>query len=269
MTRTGKVCGVLLIVIALLSLFAPGISGYDPDAIDLDSLREPPGAGHIFGTDNKGRDIFSRVLYGGRISLGIAVSAASVSLLIGMVLGLCAGYFGGKTDLIIMAAVDLVLSFPVLLLAIGISILFPAGNYTVIIAIAAVGWASFARIIRGQILTLREAAFIESARSIGCSHSRILFRHLLPQCIPVLIVMTGMKIGGYILTESSLSFLGLGAQPPTATWGSMVSASRVYISSAPWMVLFPGLMIALTVLCCNILGDALRDRYGLTIRDRF
>jgi ABC-type dipeptide/oligopeptide/nickel transport system permease subunit len=269
MTKTGKLCAAVLTVIALLSLFSPAISGYDPDGIDLDSLRQPPGAKHIFGTDNKGRDIFSRVLHGGRISLGIAVSAAFFSLFIGMVLGLCSGYFGGKIDLIIMAAVDLVLSFPALLLAIGISILFPSGIYTIIIAIAAVGWASFARIIRGQILTLREAAFIESARSVGCSHSRILFCHLLPQCIPVLLVMTGMKIGGYILTESALSFLGLGAQPPTATWGSMVSASRVYISSSPWMVLFPGFMIALTVLCCNILGDALRDRYGLAIRDRF
>ncbi len=220
------------------------------------------------GTDSKGRDVLTRILYGGRISLGIASTAAFLSLLIGMILGLCAGYFGGKIDLSIMAAVDLVLSFPSLLLAIGISILFPSGIHTVVIAIVSVGWASFARIVRGQILMLREAAFVESAKSIGCSHARILFRHLLPQCIPVMLVMAGMKIGSYILTESSLSFLGLGAQPPTATWGSMISANRVYIASAPWMVLFPGVMIAVTVLCCNILGDVLRDRHGSNIQGR-
>jgi peptide/nickel transport system permease protein len=268
MTRAGKWCAAVLVVIMLLALFAPVISRYDPNGIDLDSLREPPGFRHLLGTDNKGRDVFTRILYGGRISLGIAVAAALFSLCIGMVFGLCSGYFGGKIDLLIMAAVDLVLSFPALLLAIAISILFPSGIYTVVIAIVAVGWASFARMIRAQILTLRKTAFIESARSIGCSHSRILFRHLLPQCIPVLLVMSGLKMGGYILTESALSFLGLGAQPPTATWGSMISANRVYISSAPWMVLFPGCMIALTVLCCNILGDTMRDKYGSVVKDR-
>jgi ABC-type dipeptide/oligopeptide/nickel transport system permease subunit len=268
MTRTGKSCAAILAAIVFLSLFAPAISPYDPNSIDLDSLREPPNEEHFLGTDSKGRDVFTRILYGGRISLGIAAVAAFFSLFIGMILGLCSGYFAGKTDLLIMAAVDLVLSFPALLLAIAISILLPSGVYTVVIAIVAVGWASFARIIRAQVLTLSEASFIESARSMGCGHVRILFRHLLPQCIPVLLVMTGMKMGSYILTESALSFLGLGAQPPTATWGSMISANRVYISSAPWMVLFPGWMIALTVLCCNILGDTMRDRFGLSVKDR-
>ncbi|MDI6890350.1 MAG: ABC transporter permease [Thermodesulfovibrionales bacterium] len=134
------------------------------------------------------------------------------------------------------------------------------------IAIAAVGWASFARLIRGYILTVKEAPFVEAARALGCSQIRILFVHLMPQCIPLLLVMMGLKLGGYILTEASLSFLGLGAQPPTATWGSMVSANRSYISSAPWMILFPGLMIVITALCFNTLGDALRDRYGLKIK---
>jgi ABC-type dipeptide/oligopeptide/nickel transport system permease subunit len=268
MTRTGRFFAALLIGIVLISLFAPVISHYDPNAIDLDSLREPPGCEHLLGTDNKGRDVLARILYGGRISLGISATAAFISLLIGLILGLCSGYFGGKVDLLIMASVDLVLSFPALLLAIAISILFPAGIYTVVIAIVAVGWASFARIIRAQVLTFSEASFIEAARSIGCSHLRILFRHLLPQCIPVLLVMAGMKMGSYILTESALSFLGLGAQPPTATWGSMISANRVYISSAPWMVLFPGCMIALTVLCCNMLGDAMRDKYGISVKER-
>lgn len=256
----------ILISISLLSLFAPFIAKYNPNKIDLDNLKKPPSFEHPFGTDNKGRDIFSRVLYGGRISISVAMMAAFLSMGIGLVVGLFSGYFGGRIDTAITAIVDLILSFPALLLAIGISIILPPGIYTVMIAIAAVGWASFARLIRGYILTLREAPFVEAARALGCSDMRILFVHLMPQCIPLSLIMMGLKLGGYILTEASLSFLGLGAQPPTPTWGSMVSANRAYISSAPWMVLFPGLMIAITALCFNILGDTLRDRYGLKIK---
>jgi peptide/nickel transport system permease protein len=266
MKTAGKISIAILILILLLSLFAPFISSYDPDMIDLDNLRKPPSIQHPFGTDNKGRDILSRILYGGKISIGIALTAALLSMGIGLIVGLCSGFFGGKVDTAIMAFVDLILSFPSLLLAIGISVILPPGIYTVMIAIAAVGWASFARLIRGYILTLRRALYVEAARALGCSDMRILFMHLMPQCIPLLFVMTGLKLGGYILTEASLSFLGLGAQPPTATWGSMISANRAFISSSPWMVFSPGLMIAVTALCFNTLGDALRDRYGLNIK---
>jgi ABC-type dipeptide/oligopeptide/nickel transport system permease subunit len=266
MKTAGKISIAILILIFLLSIFAPFISRYGPDSIDLDSLKQPPSFKHPFGTDNKGRDILSRILYGGRISIGVAITATLLSMSIGLIVGLCSGYFGGKVDTAIMAFVDLILSFPALLLAIGISIILPPGIYTVMLAIAAVGWASVARLIRGYILTLREALFIDAARALGCSNTRILFVHLMPQCIPLLFVMMGLKLGGYILTEASLSFLGLGAQPPTATWGSMISANRAYISSAPWMVLYPGLMIAIIALCSNILGDTLRDRYGLKIK---
>lgn len=268
MKAAGKISTAIIVLIFLCAFSAPFLSAYDPDMIDLDRIKEPPTFEHLLGTDNKGRDIFSRILYGGRISLTIAAISALVSMTVGLVIGLLSGYFGGKVDTAIMAFIDLILSFPALLLAIGISVLFPPGIYTVMIAIAAVGWASFARLIRSHVISVREASFIESARSIGCSNRRILFVHLLPQCIPVLLVMTGLKIGGYILTEASLSFLGLGAQPPTATWGSMISAYRVYISSAPWMVLSPGFMIAVTTLCFNILGDNLRDAYGPGISER-
>ncbi|MEW6001977.1 MAG: ABC transporter permease [Nitrospirota bacterium] len=266
MKAAGKVSLAILLLISLLSFSAPIISQYDPDRIDLESIKESPSLKHPFGTDNKGRDIFSRVLYGGRISIGIAIIAAFFSMGIGLIVGLCSGYFGGKIDTAIMALVDLVLSFPALLLAIGVSIVLPTGIYTVIIAITAVGWASFSRLIRGYLLTLKEAPFVEAAKALGCSDLRILFIHLLPHCIPLTFIMMGLKLGGYILTEASLSFLGLGAQPPTATWGSMVSANRAYISTSPWMVLFPGLMIALTALCFNIVGDTLRDRFGLRLR---
>ncbi len=265
MRKAGKISIMLLIFISLLCFTAPFICPYDPDAIKLDSIKEPPGLHHLLGTDNKGRDILSRVLHGGRISITVALVAAFLSMGIGLIVGLFSGYIGGKIDTVLMAFIDLILSFPAFLLAIGISVVLPPGIYTVMIAIAAVGWASFARLIRGYVLTLKGATFIESAKAVGCNQMRILFVHLMPQCIPLILVMMGIKLGGYILTEASLSFLGLGAQPPAATWGSMVSANRAYISSAPWMVFFPGLMIAITSLCFNMLGDALRDRYGLRI----
>ena len=265
MGKAGKISIALLSFISLLCFTAPLICPHNPDTINLDSIKEPPSLHHLLGTDSKGRDILSRVLHGGRISIGVAFVAAVLSMGIGLIVGLVSGYAGGKIDIVFMAFIDLILSFPAFLLAIGISVVFPPGIFTVMIAIAAVGWASFARLIRGYILTVKEAAFVESAKAVGCSRMRILFVHLMPQCIPLIFVMMGIKLGGYILTEASLSFLGLGAQPPTATWGAMVSANRAYISSAPWMVFFPGLMIAITSLCFNMMGDALRDRYALKI----
>lgn len=263
MQARGKIAIFIIALMSLLSVLAPYISPYEPDGINLDSLKKSPGPIHPFGTDQKGRDIITRVFYGGRISIGVALAAALLTMSIGLTVGLLSGYYGGKLDTAIMAVVDLILSFPSLLLAIGISIILPPGIYTVMIAISAVGWASFARLLRGYVLTLREAPFIDAAKAIGCSSKRILFVHLLPQCIPLSLVMMGLKIGGYILTEASLSFLGLGAQPPTASWGSMISAGRSYIVSAPWMVIFPGLAIAVTALSFNILGDALSERFGI------
>jgi peptide/nickel transport system permease protein len=259
----GTISLSIILLVLLLSLISPSLSPYDPNAIDLDSLKLPPGDEHLLGTDQKGRDIFTRVLYGGKISISVALMAAVVSMGIGLMVGLFTGYIGGRFDTAMMGLVDLILSFPSLLLAIGISIILPPGIYTVMIAIAAVGWASFARLIRGYVLSLREEPFIEAARAIGCSPLRVLFVHILPQCLPLSMVMMGLKMGGFIITEASLSFLGLGAQPPTATWGSMISAGRSYIIAAPWIVLFPGIAIAVTALCFNIFGDALSDRYGI------
>jgi peptide/nickel transport system permease protein len=265
MGLTGKISAIILVLIFLLSVLSPVLVPYDPDAIDLDSLRQSPSIKHMLGTDNKGRDILSRILHGGKISIGVAVLAAIVSMTIGMAIGLVSGYAGGKVDTVLMAMVDLILSFPAFLLAIGISVILPPGVYTVMIALSAVGWASFARLVRGHVLSLREVAFIEAARSLGCSSSRVVLVHLLPQCIPLALVMAGLKAGGYILTEAGLSFLGLGAQPPTATWGSMISASRVFINSAPWMVFSPGIMIAMTAISFNLLGDALKEKFDVRI----
>ena len=268
MGLNGKIASALILTILALSLLTPYIVSYNPDSIDLDSLKNPPSMKHLLGTDNKGRDILSRVLYGGRISISIAVLAALISMTAGLFIGLISGYFGGKLDMFFMAVVDLILAFPSLLLAIGVSVIFPPGIYTVMIALSSVGWAPFARLIRGQVISLREASFVEAARSIGCNNKRILLVHILPQCIPLAFVMTGLKLGGYILTEAALSFLGLGPQPPTATWGSMISANRVFISSAPWMVFSPGILIAITALSFNILGDDLREKYGIQRQDK-
>jgi len=266
MNITGKLATVLIVLITAASIFAPALTPYDPVIIDLDSLKEPPGPGHFFGTDNKGRDIYTRILYGGRYSLGISLLAGMVSLSAGLAVGLMSGYFGGKTDIALMMLVDLILSFPSLLLAIAISVIFSPGLFTVVIALSAVGWAPFARLVRGYVLSLREQPFIEAARATGCSDMRIIFYHIMPNCLPLSFVFLGIKLGGFILAESALSFLGLGVQPPLPTWGSIISLNRVYILSAPWTVVFAGMAIVVTVISFNVIGDALRDRLDYKIQ---
>jgi len=246
-------------IVLISAVFAPLISPYDPLSIDLDRLKEPPSLDHPFGTDNKGRDILSRVLYGARVSLSVGLLAGALSMGIGLFFGLMAGYLGGRVDKGIMILTDLTLAFPSLILAIGITVILPPGIYTVLIALATVGWASFARLVRGVVLSVKESPYIEAAGAIGCTRLRILMNHILPQCIPLSLVAMGLKLGGFILLESALSFLGLGVQPPNPTWGSMISLNRIYIHSAPWMVIFPGLAIAITTISFNILGDSLRD----------
>lgn len=269
MKKAGKIAAGLLMALVLVSLLAPVLPIPDPERIDLDALREGPSVAHLFGTDSKGRDIFSRVVFGGRISLSVAAVAAVTSAMIGFLVGLISGYCGGKTDTLLMAVVDFILSFPSLLLAIAISVVLPPGIYTVMIAIAFVGWTSFARIVRGQVLTYKEMPFVEAARSVGCGHVRVALLHIAPLCIPISLIMMGIKLGGFVLTEATLGFLGLGAQPPTPTWGSMISANRAYILSAPWTVFFPGVAIFVTAFCCNLMGEYLKERSDLkrSLRD--
>ncbi|MCG6550929.1 MAG: ABC transporter permease [Candidatus Magnetominusculus sp. LBB02] len=252
---------IVLSVLVAAVIFAPHIARYDPIAINLDEIKSAPSPGHLFGTDCKGRDVLARVLYGGRQSLGVSFAAALVSLGIGFIAGLISGYYGGMADTFIMAVVDLTLAFPSLLLAIGISVILPPTKFTVMAAIALVGWASFARLIRGQVLKVKEMAYVEAARSLGAGGLRIIAVHILPQCLSLGIVMLGIKFSGYILTEASLSFLGLGPQPPTPSWGNMIGENRAYILSEPWMVLFPGLAIAISAMCFNLFGDFMQDKY--------
>ncbi len=257
----GKIAALVLICIMALSVFAPLVYPYSPVSVDLNSLSQPPSflSGHIFGTDQEGRDILARLLAGGKVSISVSFLAAFFAMTVGLAVGLAAGYFGGKVDAALMAVVDLILAFPSLLLAIGVSVVLPPGTLTVMLAIASVGWASFARLVRGHVLSIREAQFVDAARAIGASGPRIIWAHILPQCVPLVLTLMAVKLGGYIITEASLSFLGLGAQPPAATWGAMISQGIDYIYAAPWIAVLPGLAIAVTAFCFNMLGEALAD----------
>ena len=250
------VLALLIVAAAIGPLFVP----YDPLAMDLDSLRQPPSGSHLLGTDSKGRDILSRIVHGARISLAVGITASLFSLCIGTFAGLIAGYFGGKADMVLSQVFDIFLAFPSLLLAIGISAVMPPGLASAMLAITIVSWAGFARLVRGLTLSLKEQTYVEASAAIGATTGRILFRHILPNALPLLLVAGSLRVGGFILLEAALSFLGLGVQPPTPTWGSMISLNRMYINSAPWMVIFPGLAISITVISFNLLGDFLRDK---------
>jgi peptide/nickel transport system permease protein len=257
---TALLAFVMLAILVLTALIGPLLVGYDPLAVDLDSSRQPPGRTHLLGTDNIGRDILSRMVHGARISLGVGIAASLFSLCIGTVFGLVAGYFGGRTDLVLSQVFDIFLAFPSLILAIGISAIMPPGLFSAMLAITLVSWAGFARLVRGMTLSLKEQTYVEASRAIGATTGRVLFRHILPNALPLLLVAGSLRVGGFILLEAALSFLGLGVQPPTPTWGSMISLNRMYINSAPWMVIFPGIAISITVVSFNILGDFLRDK---------
>ncbi len=251
---------ILLALLVLMAIAGPFLVSYDPEAADLNALKQPPGGQHLLGTDSIGRDILSRLVSGARISLSVGILASVLSLAIGIFFGLIAGYFGGKTDAVLSQFFDIFLAFPSLLLAIGISAVMPPGLASAMLAITLVGWAGFARLVRGITLSLKEQTYVEASLALGATPSRILYRHILPNALPLLLVAGSLRVGGFILLEAALSFLGLGVQPPTPTWGSMISLSRAYVNSAPWMVIFPGLAISITVISFNIIGDFLRDK---------
>ncbi len=260
---------IVIAALALVAILGPALvnlTKLDPLAMDLDSLKQPPSKAHPLGTDSKGRDVLARVVYGSRISLAVGIIASALSLCIGIFFGLISGYFGGRTDAVLTQFFDIFLAFPSLLLAIGISAVMPPGLASAMLAITLVGWAGFARLVRGITLTLKEQTYIEASRALGASPARILYRHILPNALPLILVAGSLRIGGFILLEAALSFLGLGVQPPTPTWGSMISLNRAYINSAPWMVVFPGLAISVTVISFNILGDFLRDKLDPRMR---
>ncbi len=263
--------GILLFMV-LLALGAGTLAPYDYKGQMRGSEHVAPCFGHFFGTDVLGRDILSRVMYGARVSLMIGISATALSLLIGVTLGLCSGYFGGKVDAILMRITDTVSAFPTLLLAIAITALYkrtPAIDPDVLVmnpsfwilffALGVVGWTSIARVVRAQVLTLKTLDYVTAARALGGNDMRIMFLHVLPNCLSPIVVLATLAIGGNILGEAGLSFLGLGIQDPFPSWGGMLSDAKSYFKDNWWLAVFPGTAIVLTVLSFNLLGDGLRD----------
>jgi peptide/nickel transport system permease protein len=253
--------GILLLVsFLLLALFAPALAPKAPVTIDLLHRLSPPGAGHWFGTDELGRDVLSRVIYGARLSLLVAVSVVACSLTLGIVFGGIAGYYGGVLDTAInIFAMNAFMAMPGILLAIAFVAFLGPGLVNLILALSIGGWVGYARLVRAQVLAVREREFVEAARALGASNLRIFLRHILPNIIQPLIVQSAIGMAGAVLAEATLSFLGLGVPPPSASWGSMLDEARSHLFDAPYLVIFPSLAVMLCVLCFNFLGDALRD----------
>jgi peptide/nickel transport system permease protein len=250
---------IVILLFIILTLFSGVVAPYDPNKIDLLHRLKAPSLEHWFGTDDCGRDVLSRVLFGGRISLQIGLVPSTISMVVGSVLGLIAGYFGKKTDMVIMRIADVVLAFPSLLLAMVIMYTLGSSMLNLFIALSMISWAKTARVVRSQTLSIKEAEFVEASRSMGVKKWVIMFRHILPNCLPSLIIMFTLTIPDSILQEASLSFLGVGAQPPDTSWGLMISQGQQYFFQSPWLIIAPGVMILIVVLAFNFLGDGLRD----------
>jgi peptide/nickel transport system permease protein len=262
----GAAIALALVVVAVLH---PFIATHDPNAISPDELLKGPSRAHYFGTDNFGRDVFSRVVYGAGISLQVSVTAVLIGTVLGTVIGVLSGYFGGAVDLALQRVVDAALSFPGLVLALALVGLVGPSVRNVSIAIGIVTFPSLSRIVRGPVLSIKEQAYVEAARGVGAGHLRLMVRHILPNIMAVIIVVATARLGSAILVESSLSFLGLGPPPPTPTWGAMLSGDAIYIMhTAWWLAVFPGAAITLVVLGFNLFGDALRDVLDPRLRGR-
>lgn len=256
----GAALGLLgVVTFLIIGIAAPFISPYDPNKQNLRAVFKPPSRIHPFGTDQFGRDILSRVLWGARTSLIVATSAIILAMLVGSIVGISVGYRGGWLDEVVMRGMDVLLTFPDIFLAIIVAAVVPPGLSTTILAIAVYNLPQFVRVARATALSVRENAFVEAARASGASSPYIVFRHILPNSLAPLVVLATLRTAASILTAAGLSFLGLGVQPPTSEWGTMISEARVYIVTAPWTSLFPGVAIFLTVLAFNLLGDGIND----------
>ncbi len=266
--RLAGTIGVLAVgVVTVIALVGPVLAPFDPTEQSLDRMLRAPEPSHPLGTDDLGRDILSRLLYGARVSLGVGVAAVGLSFGLGGFLGVVAGYRGGWFDEILMRVLDGLLAFPAIVLALAITAVLGPSLRHAMIAIAIVGVPGFARLARGQVLTLRRREFVEAARALGAGDSRLLARHIVPGILAPVVVHASLRLAFAIVTEASLSFLGLGTQPPTPSWGAMLNSGREYLEMAPWMSLAPGAAIFLTTLGFNFLGDAVRDALDPRARD--
>jgi len=251
-------CGIVVLLFAV-SLLAPVIAPYDPGAIDLKNVLASPSAEHWFGTDQLGRDVLSRMIWGARISLKVGFVATGLAILIGMILGAVAGYYGGWIDAVIMRFVDIMLCFPTFFLILAVIAFLEPSIWNIMIVIGLTSWMGVTRLVRADFISLRERDFVRAARSIGANDARIIFVHILPNALASILVAATLGIAGAILTESALSFLGIGVQPPTPSWGNILTAGKDNIDIAWWLSLYPGLAILITVVGYNLLGEGIRD----------
>lgn len=257
---------VYLLLITALVVLEPILPLPNPNRIDLLNTYAPPSFQHLLGTDENGRDVFARLIDGGRISLAVGLSAAVLTVLFGSILGLAAGYFGGLVDRVLMRFTDGLLSIPVFFLLLAVIAIWGGGPLVLILALGLTRWMGTARLIRGEVLRFKNMEFVTAAQGLGASDGRIMLKHLLPQAVPVLIVSTSIGVGNVMLYEAALSFLGLGILPPTPSWGNMLTASQNYVFNAPHLAIYPGLMILFSVLAFNSLGDVLRDAFDPRMR---
>ena len=270
MMRKNKLAVVSLIIIILICLTAvaaPLLTPYEPNKTSLKDRLAPPSREHLLGCDELGRDHLTRLLYGTRVSVIIGLVPTTIAMLIGVTLGLAAGFYGGKTDFIIMRLADVVLAFPSLLLAMVVSYTLGGGIISIFLALAAVKWARTARVIRAQTMSMKEKEFVEAAHSLGVKKRVIILRHILPNCLPNLIVLFTLSIPDSILDEASLSFLGIGAQLPSTSWGLMIYRCKQYIFDYPWLAISPGVAILIFVMAFNFLGDGIRDALDPYLKD--
>ena len=252
---------IALTFFALVAIFAPVLAPYDPSEI-ITSDTQAPSLSHLFGTDDLGRDVFSRAVHGARISLTVGFVAVIIAILVGTVFGAVSGFYGGLTDSTIMRFVDIMLAFPSIFLILAIQVMLKPNIYNVMVVIGLTSWMGVSRLVRGEFLTIKERQYVEAARAIGANDIRIIFLHILPNAMPPLIVAATLGMAGAILTESALSFLGLGVQPPTSSWGNMLMDSQAYLIDAPWMAVIPGILILVTVLSLYFVGEGLREEFS-------
>ena len=264
--KAAVISGIVLIVMIIVCFGAPWIAPYEFDAIDLRSTRQPPSLDHLMGTDDLGRDAFTRLLYGGRISLTVGIFAALVATTIGAVLGAVAGFYGGGTDNVLMRFTEVIIAIPSLPLLIILSSYTQASVVVIILIIGLLSWMATARIVRGSVHSVKRQDFVMAARMMGCRNATIIGRHIIPNVMGPIIVGATLGVGAAIIIESSLSFLGLGISPPTPTWGNMLQDSQSTMATKPWLTIFPGLAILITVLCINFLGEGLHDALDPTMR---
>ena len=256
----GAVMGAAVAVfMILMAVFAPVVSPHDPVKSLLTDSLKPPSRQFLMGTDQLGRDILTRIIFGSRISLTVGLVVQGISITIGTTVGLLSGYMGGRVDDLLSGLINIVYAFPSLLFAIAVLAVLGPGMYNVFIALGLVGWATVARLVRGEVLSIKQREFVEAARALGSNNRRVILKHVLPNCFGPIIVVGTLGVANAILSEATLSFLGLGTRPPTPSWGSMLSQGREFVWSAPWMTIFPGVAIFVTILGLNMLGDGLRD----------